>query len=940
MSQVDAAIAAGRCALAVSGDLLRSEGVMLALKERAALRPMALSGPAVAPVVAVSDAALARAVARPGGVLAIVEPGPADAPMLTKLAALLGASPNKPLILVVARKYNPLEWAGQFRGFKIENVKERGQDFVAGLAKPPAEEAAPAAEAAPKDKKKAADPDAPRFAFVGREDEHAQISEYLKSGGPIVVSGPRGIGRTQLVEHAVTAGGYKRLPDLALGRGVGADALLARLAEACRVGGSSQLADVLKAPHTPIQAIDAALASLQEATGLDGQVMVVQHLQVASGRDGSFFRKSRLELLVETLLTATYPLRLVFTSVVQPVFFREGRAANLRRIELGGIKGRFFFDIFDAYRAPEFPREKFGPISEKLAGNPLAARTFAIAARHDATLVDNEKFFRMEGADDTEAIEKQIAKRVERLDGRSRETLALLAHLRYPVDGQFLADLGITRKERTFLIGEGLVDMLGTEEGAKRFRVHAVVQRCLGLRETSDFNVLGSLGELLAKRAGTLEGVEKLALQQEANRCFSLARRFNDLIDTGYPDYDAIVESTIGLVRSREPRFDLAAQRVAELLRRDPSNADAHLLKLEVLRHQDAKADAWKAAAEEAITLAPVPEVFHEVVTHHLARNARGQAIKVLETAVEVLPDQSRLRCRLAALLSRQGRRPEAIDHLQRAMELDPMLPDAYGLLGTLRRDEGAEKLDEAETLLREAVRLAPTDVVQTSRLIWLLLDIHKGVSERRDSVTEEIKTLLDGLIQADKNSWEAHLLYAVALREMNGDLERAGWFLGKARKLASNRRALGARFELEGALLDVARGKLADAERNLRRMAKSDPSNPRIFAGIAAVLEKQGQPIAAHAELMRAIERTSPFSLDRQVIEMGLARLRAAIESGVAFVAPPPAEPVEGETEASVESADAGPAEPAPWEGGWDEGASSEPSAEESPAADDDLAT
>ena len=38
------------------------------------------------------------------------------------------------------------------------------------------------------------------------------------------------------------------------------------------------------------------------------------------------------------------------------------------------------------------------------------------------------------------------------------------------------------------------------------------------------------------------------------------------------------------------------------------------------------------------------------------------------------------------------------------------MLPDAYGLLGMARRAEGAASLETAESLFREAVRLAPND--------------------------------------------------------------------------------------------------------------------------------------------------------------------------------------------------------------------------------------
>jgi tetratricopeptide (TPR) repeat protein len=423
---------------------------------------------------------------------------------------------------------------------------------------------------------------------------------------------------------------------------------------------------------------------------------------------------------------------------------------------------------------------------------------------------------------------------------------------------------------------------------------------------------------------------------------FVEARMHRDVVATEVIDQDAAVEATIGLIRSKAPRPDMAAARLAEILKADPSNADAHLLKIELLRRLDAKGDALPVAIDEALAAAPVPELFHEAVGFHLARNARNKAIKVLETAVETFPDQSRLRTRLAALLLRAGRRPEAMDHLRQAMDLDPMLPDAYGLLGMARREEGAERLDEAETLLREAVRLAPGDVVQTSRLVWLLLDIAKGVPERAEAARAEVKELLDALLQSDKRSWEGHLLYAVTLRESGGDLDRAKWMLKQARKLAPpGKGGPLARFDVEEALLELSEGKAEAAEERLRRVSRKDPSNARVFAALAKALEARGQYVAAHAELHRAAERTAPGSLDRQAMDMDLARLRALIEAGAGVMA--------ASVAPSAAAPEAAPEEPAsadePWadEPAAEESAADEPAAEESApeesAADDGLA-
>jgi tetratricopeptide (TPR) repeat protein len=876
------AIAAGRCALAVSESLTKDADVALALKQRGALSPMALAGQVVAPVLDVSPAGVARAVQAPKGVLVIVEPGERDAGGLQRLAGLL-PKPG-PQVFIVGKKPDKFKMMTLFG--KVEYIAEAGKPFLAALPLPPAEAPVLVEEgaAATKPAKKATE-GGPKFVFAGRDEEVEALAAILTDGGPVVLSGPSGIGRTAIVDHAVAKAGLTRLPDLTLGRGVGADALLARLAEITRAAGAPALAEVLARPHTFAEVLTALTESLQGAD-LSGHAFVIKGLHVAAGKEGDFFRKSRLELVCEALLTQTYRLRLIFTSAIQPRFYREGRDAALRRMEIGGLKGRFYFDIFDALNAADFSRDKFGPMSERLHGHPVAVRIAAVAIRSNPQLLDDERFLKMADASDTDTLRKQIEKRLEKLPENLRAMLARLAHVRYPVEASVLQDLDISKKDRQALVAEGVLEMGGTEAG-KRYSVHPLIRQSLDNREVADFATFAEIARRFKAYADKADGVEKLAWTQEINRCLVEARMGRDLLPTEFPDHDGVVESCIGLLRSKPPRLDIAAARLGDVLKADPSNADAHLLRVELLRKKEGNVDKEIAAAlDEAIAAAPVPELFHEAVAFHLARNNRNKAIKVLESAIEALPDHSRLRTRLASLLLRAGRRPEAIEHLKEAMTQDPMLPDAYGLLGMARREEGVEKLDEAETMLREAVRLAPHDIVQTSRLVWLLLEIAQGVPERTASAREEVKALIDGLLAHDKRSHEAHLLYAVALREEGGDLDRAAWFLKQARKLApATRSGPPPRFEMEEALLDLARGKLDDAEGRLRRLEKKDPTNHRVFAALGRVLEARGQLVAAFHETRRAADRCAPNSLDRAACDLVLARLQAAIEAGAGVI-------------------------------------------------------
>lgn len=916
MNAVVSAIEAGRCSVAVSGALLRDSEVMLALTERAALSPMALSGPVTSPLVDVGDKGVARALGAPNGVLVIVEPEAQDQAGVGDIVKLLGRSGHKPKVVVVARNFNPFAFPALVP-FKPEHHKDRGKSFLKGLPLPPVDQAAPEMQASKSAPKTGADA-APKFVFVGREDELVALGGMLGTGGPIVLSGPHGVGKRLLVDQAIATSGLTRLPDLQLGRGTGFDTLIGRLAAVCEAAGSKKLAEVAARPDAlPGEIVEAAVQSLAEAD-CAGQVMVVAGLHTALGRQRDFFRKSRLEMLLVALLTHAYSLRLVFLSVEPPLLYREGAAANLRVLELGGLKGRFLHEIFEAYKAPEFPRDRFGPISEKIHGHPMAARAYAIEVRErpeGVALTEDPKFMKMETLATIEPLRKRLEKRAERLGEEDRAALAVLAHLHVPVTQQVLNDLGVKRKPRLQLLAQGLLDMVGTET-ERLYRVHPLVRSFLSWRETSDFETLKQVGEVWRLLGKDATGVQKVACDQEYNRSMIGSRQLRSRAVTAQPDQDHLVESCIGMIRSQKPNFQLARQRLGEILNVTPNNADAHLLRLELIAAEDranremqrgrergergddevesADAKEFNTFAEEAMAQAPVPEIFHRIAGHYLHRRARHKAIEVLERGVVALPTEARLLCRLGSLLLRHGRRKEAVQRLQEAMLLEPMLPDTYGLLGMAKRDEGASALPEAETLLREAVRLAPADPVQTARLADLLIHLASIEADptARAARFAEAKELLETSLRGDEKAPEAQLLLAQLHRESGGDLERAAWFLKQSKKNSERGSERHHRIALERALVHAAVGELDDAELLARDQAARNPSSHRAFATLAAVLEARQQLIPAHAEYLRAKERAPQGSLWAQAYDAELARLQSVIEAVAAGLMEMPAPP------------------------------------------------
>ncbi len=885
MSQVAEAISAGRCSLAIGGALLRDPDVMLQLSSRASLKPMALAGPAVSPVVPVGDTGVARALSQKNGVVVLIEPETSDAQGLAALGKLLSRGPNKPKVIVVARNYNPFSFGTALRGLKVEHERGRGKKYLSGLPTPTAEEL-PDVVALPKAKKPTSDIPAPMFNFVGRDEELAIVADILGQGGPFVLSGGAAVGRGALMNHAIAASELSRKPDLYLGRGTGADALAARLAEMCAQAGSPALKELLEGKErTPKQVVDTAIASLKAADSLAGSVMVVHNLDYGLGPDIDFFRRSRLELLLEALLTNEYPLRLVFISQRQPQFNREGQAAPLRRLVVAGVKGKFLHELFEAYKAPEFARDNFGPISERIHGHPVAARHFAIALRDQGDnfkkLLEEAKFMRVESVADTAQIKKRIGKKLAKLPKDQRAALSLLAHARVPMSGTTLAELKINRKVRLSLLAAGLLDMVGTMDD-KSYRVHPLVKRELTWREVSDYDAAEKLVDIYTRLAAKAEdAVEKLAWQQEVNRCAMEARKSGARIQLSMPDQDAWIEAVRGMFKDKRARPDLMHKRIREAITADTSNADAWLLLCDLARRSDSKAEAMIALFDEAQAAAPVPELYHQAVGFWMSRRKRGKAIEVLEAAVAALPDEPRLHTRLASMLMAQGRRTDGLEHLKRAMELAPMLPDAYGLMGQAKRAEGA--VEEAEGLLREAVRLGADDPVQVGRLVDLLMARARLDLDAQDALRKEAKEILDHVIAGDRPAGDALLLLATLVRESTGDAERAAWLLKKARKNTDRGTDRHRRVQIEASLQAMASGKLDEAENNLRQRCGHDPADHRGFGALANVLEARDMFVPAHAEYMRALERAPKNSLAAQLYERHMKRLQAVIEAQAA---------------------------------------------------------
>ena len=94
-------------------------------------------------------------------------------------------------------------------------------------------------------------------------------------------------------------------------------------------------------------------------------------------------------------------------------------------------------------------------------------------------------------------------------------------------------------------------------------------------------------------------------------------------------------------------------------------------------------------------------------------------ALRVTEAAIEKNPDQPRLLFLKGVYQERLGDRDACVETMQEVIRIDPTNTSALNFLGYLFA-ERAERLDEAERLIKKALELKPDDGFYTDSLGWV----------------------------------------------------------------------------------------------------------------------------------------------------------------------------------------------------------------------------
>lgn len=155
-------------------------------------------------------------------------------------------------------------------------------------------------------------------------------------------------------------------------------------------------------------------------------------------------------------------------------------------------------------------------------------------------------------------------------------------------------------------------------------------------------------------------------------------------------------------------------------------------------------------------------------------------ASEAIAKGIKADPENSRLHFRLGVIYDKWGRKADSIASMKTAIRLDPDNANALNYLGYTYADMGNE-LDEAERLIRKALKFKPNDGYITDSLGWVFYqrgDYEKALSilKKASKLVPEDPTILehvgDAYIKLDDHQNALHY-YRKSLQKRDKDTDK-----------------------------------------------------------------------------------------------------------------------------------------------------------------------
>lgn len=169
-----------------------------------------------------------------------------------------------------------------------------------------------------------------------------------------------------------------------------------------------------------------------------------------------------------------------------------------------------------------------------------------------------------------------------------------------------------------------------------------------------------------------------------------------------------------------------------------------------LLRREEKSTEAIQKLKSAVENVPDDPELFLELGNAYEDKKNYEASVDALKKGLEIDPNNIRLRFRLGAIYDQWGYKDQSIEEMKAVIQLDPKHANALNYLGYTYADLGTN-LDEAERLIKEALKYEPESGYITDSLGWVyykkgLFDEALKVLERAVKMVPDDPIILEHL--------------------------------------------------------------------------------------------------------------------------------------------------------------------------------------------------
>ncbi len=176
----------------------------------------------------------------------------------------------------------------------------------------------------------------------------------------------------------------------------------------------------------------------------------------------------------------------------------------------------------------------------------------------------------------------------------------------------------------------------------------------------------------------------------------------------------------LALIYFQEKKSEKAIQYLEKITAKDNEFQEAVYLRVRILRDTGDQTEALGLLRRIISDAAQRRPLFYALLASlYEEKNERDKALNLLQTGIDLFPDNEQLHFEKALLLEKQGRQDEAILSMEKVLELYPDHPEALNYIGYTWADRNM-KLDAALGYIKKAVTLKPENGYIRDSLGWV----------------------------------------------------------------------------------------------------------------------------------------------------------------------------------------------------------------------------